>query len=87
MPTRLYILLIGDAAHAVSPSIGQGCNAALQDVQVFTQVLAQYQDDWAQALPAFTSQRLPDVHALRELSDYSSLGRHPTQNNNSTKGA
>ena len=64
------ILLIGDAAHAVSPSIGQGCNASLQDAMIFAQVLDQYQDDWEKALPAFTSQRLEDVHALRDLSDY-----------------
>ena len=64
------ILLIGDAAHAVSPSMGQGCNASLQDVMVLAQILDEYQDDWDQALPAFTSQRLADVHALRDLSDY-----------------
>lgn len=64
------ILLIGDAIHAVSPALGQGCNASLQDVQVFRWLLDQHQDDWQQALPAFTSQRLPDVHALRDLSDY-----------------
>ena len=64
------ILLIGDAVHAVSPSIGQGCNASLQDAMVFAQVLARYQDDWGKALPAFNSQRLEDVHALRDLSDY-----------------
>ena len=65
------ILLIGDAAHAVSASLGQGCNASLQDVWLFNQCLDQHQDDWAQALPAFTAQRLSDVHALRDLSDYS----------------
>ncbi|MGK7889490.1 MAG: FAD-dependent oxidoreductase [Leptolyngbyaceae cyanobacterium] len=65
------ILLLGDAVHAVSASVGQGCNASLQDVQVFTKLLDQYQDDWSQALPAFTEQRLADVHALRDLSDYS----------------
>ncbi|MEL7036308.1 MAG: NAD(P)/FAD-dependent oxidoreductase [Cyanobacteria bacterium J06592_8] len=65
------ILLVGDAVHAVSPSIGQGCNASLQDVQVFAQCLDQYEDKWEQALPAFTNQRLSDVHALRDLSDYS----------------
>lgn len=64
------ILLIGDAVHAVSPSIGQGCNSALQDVQVFADLLEQCGHDWAQALPAFTARRLPEVHALRELSDY-----------------
>lgn len=65
------ILILGDAAHAVSPSIGQGCNSALEDVWLFNQLLDQYQDDWGQALPAFSQQRVPDAHALRELSDYS----------------
>ncbi len=65
------ILLIGDAAHAVSPSIGQGCNASLEDVLIFERLLEQYEDDWALVLPTFSEQRVPDAHALRELSDYS----------------
>jgi kynurenine 3-monooxygenase len=65
------ILLIGDSAHAVSPSIGQGCNASLEDVLIFNRLLERYEDDWAQALPAFSEQRVADAHALRELSDYS----------------
>jgi kynurenine 3-monooxygenase len=65
------ILLIGDAAHAVSPSIGQGCNASLEDVLIFERLLDQYGDDWAQTLPAFSAKRVPDAHALRDLSDYS----------------
>ncbi|MDZ4877265.1 MAG: Kynurenine 3-monooxygenase [Chroococcidiopsis cubana SAG 39.79] len=65
------ILLIGDAAHAVSPSIGQGCNASLEDVLIFGQLLEQYEDDWELVLPAFSEQRVPDAHALGELSNYS----------------
>jgi kynurenine 3-monooxygenase len=65
------VLLIGDAAHAVSPSIGQGCNASLEDVLVFERLLERYEDDWALALPAFSEQRVPDAHALKDLSDYS----------------
>ncbi len=65
------ILLIGDAAHAVSPAIGQGCNASLEDVLIFERLLEQYEDDWALVLPTFSEQRIPDAHALRELSDYS----------------
>ena len=65
------VLLIGDAAHAVSPSIGQGCNASLEDVLVFDRLLERYEDDWALVLPAFSEQRIPDAHALKELSDYS----------------
>ena len=65
------IAMIGDAVHAVSPSIGQGCNAALQDAKAFADCLEEYKDDWEQALPAFTARRLPEAHALRSLSDYS----------------
>ncbi|MBD2067765.1 FAD-dependent monooxygenase [Leptolyngbya sp. FACHB-671] len=65
------ILLIGDAAHAVSPSLGQGCNASLEDVLILERLLEQYEDDWALVLPAFSEQRVTDAHALRELSNYS----------------
>ena len=64
------ILMLGDAAHAISPSIGQGCNAGLEDVVIFDQLLDHYQDNWKQALPAFSEKRVPDAHALKELSDY-----------------
>ncbi|GAB4232754.1 MAG: NAD(P)/FAD-dependent oxidoreductase [Stanieria sp.] len=64
------IMILGDAAHAVSPSLGQGCNCSLEDVQVLDRLLDQYQDDWAQVLPEFSNQRIPDLHALRELSNY-----------------
>ncbi len=65
------IVLIGDAAHAVSPSIGQGCNASLEDVLILGRCLDRYPDDWGQVLSAFSRQRVPDAHALQELSNYS----------------
>jgi len=58
-------------AHAVSPSIGQGCNASLEDVLILGHLLETYKDDWGKVLPAFSQQRVPDAHALQELSDYS----------------
>lgn len=64
------ILLLGDAVHAVSPSLGQGCNSALQNVQLFATLLDRFADHWSIALPAFTKERLPDLHALQELSSY-----------------
>jgi len=67
---RDCVLLIGDAAHAVSASVGQGCNSALEDARIFAGYLEQYQDDWSKALPAYTTDRLPNAHALRELSDF-----------------
>ena len=66
-----HILILGDAAHAVSPSIGQGCNASLEDVLILDRLLETYADDWSKVLPAFSQQRVPDAHALQDLSDYS----------------
>ncbi|KAF3886167.1 MULTISPECIES: FAD-dependent oxidoreductase [Nostocales] len=64
------VLLIGDAAHAVPPSIGQGCNSALEDVVVFDALLDEYSDNLAEALEQFTIRRRPDAWALVELSNY-----------------
>ena len=60
---------MGDAAHAVSPSLGQGCNAALEDAAILDALLDEYEDNLAAALPEFTARRLPDARALWELSD------------------
>lgn len=65
------ILILGDAAHAVSPSIGQGCNASLEDVLILDRLLSDYAEDWSKVLPEFSQQRVPDAHALQELSNYS----------------
>jgi len=65
------VLLIGDAAHAVSPSLGQGCNSALQDAVLFNECLDHHRDDWRLALSSFTNRRLKCAHALEELSSYS----------------
>ena len=63
------VLLIGDAAHAVSPSLGQGGNAAFEDVEVLDRLLDEYSDDLNLVLPEFSTRRQPDAHALVELSD------------------
>lgn len=63
------VLLIGDAAHAVSFFIGQGCNAALEDVVLFDNLLNEYSDDLVVAIEQFTIRRKQDAHALVELGD------------------
>lgn len=65
------VLILGDAAHSVSPSIGQGCNAALEDAAIMNSLLDEYVDDWATAIAQFTERRKADAHALVELGDYS----------------
>ncbi|BAZ18091.1 putative kynurenine 3-monooxygenase [Calothrix sp. NIES-4071] len=52
--------------------MGQGCNAAFEDVVIFNTLLDEYLDNWAEALPQFTLRRKPDAHALVELSDNAS---------------
>ena len=64
------VLIMGDAAHATSPSLGQGCNASFEDVALFDELLNEYSDNFAEAISQFTLRRLPDAHALVELSDY-----------------
>ena len=64
-----WVLIMGDAAHAVSPSLGQGCNAALEDAAILDSLLDEYEDNLAEALPEFTARRLADARALWELSD------------------
>lgn len=61
------VLIMGDAAHAVSSALAQGCNAALEDVLVLDTLLDKYSDNWAKATEQFTIHRKPDADALAEL--------------------
>ncbi|XGW00398.1 MAG: FAD-dependent oxidoreductase [Leptolyngbya sp. BL-A-14] len=62
------VLLLGDAIHCFPPDIGQGVNAALEDVFVLNEALDQKQDDLAQALPHYEAIRLMDVKAVVRLA-------------------
>ena len=64
------VLILGDAAHAVAPSLGQGCNSAMEDVAILERLLDKYEDNWTEVLPQFSLCRVPDAHALNELSNY-----------------
>lgn len=50
------VVYLGDAAHATSPQLGQGCNLALVDAQVLTQALA-ISDSLPLALDAYSRSR------------------------------
>ena len=64
-------ILLGDAAHTFSAALNQGCNSALQDVQVLQKCLMKHNNNWNDALAAYEQERAQDVHAAHELSDYS----------------
>jgi 2-polyprenyl-6-methoxyphenol hydroxylase-like FAD-dependent oxidoreductase len=50
------VVLIGDAAHAVTPHLAQGASIAIEDAVVLAELLAS-SDSVEQALPAFMSRR------------------------------
>jgi len=66
--SRDDIVLMGDAAHATSPAIGQGMNQALKDAQVLCRLLKEHDHDFQTALPAFSEARVKEGNALTELS-------------------
>ncbi|KAL2001553.1 hypothetical protein VTN02DRAFT_1603 [Thermoascus thermophilus] len=75
------VVIIGDATHAVLPFYGQGLNAGLEDVRILFEFLDKYgvydlqsRDAEARktlraaAFQAYTDQRVPDTHAINDLS-------------------
>lgn len=64
------VLIIGDAAHAISPSLGQGCNAALEDTLILNELLDEYGDNFAQVLEQFSLRRKDDAYAVAEMSEF-----------------
>ena len=53
----------------MSPVLGQGLNAALEDVVVFALCLEQHQGSVDTALPAYNRARLPDVRAIMLVNE------------------
>lgn len=62
------VVIMGDAAHATSPSIGMGMNTALRDAQIFSEILEECQDDFEKALPAFSKARVKEGNSLSDLA-------------------
>jgi kynurenine 3-monooxygenase len=62
------IVLLGDAAHATVPFLGQGMNMALEDAYKLYMHLEESNDDFATALPAFTQARKPESDAMQAMA-------------------
>lgn len=65
----LQTVLLGDAAHTMTPALGQGLNSGLEDVAVFAQCLRDFGGDVDVALPAYTRARLPDIKAIMTINE------------------
>lgn len=61
------LLLIGDAAHALTPFHGQGMNCAFEDCTVLHDLLQQH-SDWAAAFAAFEQMRRPNTDAIADMA-------------------
>lgn len=61
------VALIGDAAHSIFPSYGQGANAGFEDCATLADCMEQYGDDWEALLAEFERRRRPNTNAIADL--------------------
>ncbi|CAB9518723.1 Kynurenine 3-monooxygenase [Seminavis robusta] len=66
--SEISVAIMGDAAHATSPSIGMGMNTALRDAQVFYQLLQEHKDNLTEVLPEFSNKRVKEGNSLTDLA-------------------
>ena len=62
------VLLVGDSAHAIVPSYGQGANSGFEDCALFADCLAAAEGDWGVAFRTFEQQRKADADAIADLA-------------------
>ncbi len=61
------LLLIGDAAHAITPFHGQGMNCCFEDCRELDALLTG-SDDWARSFLEFETTRRPNTHAIADMA-------------------
>jgi 2-polyprenyl-6-methoxyphenol hydroxylase-like FAD-dependent oxidoreductase len=62
------ITLVGDAAHTMPPTLGQGANQTLEDAWVLGRELAKDGDDPAARLRAYEKARYPHISLVSRLA-------------------
>ncbi len=61
------VVLLGDAAHSILPSYGQGANAGFEDVAVLDRCLERFGDDWNAAFSEYEQLRRPNMDVMADL--------------------
>lgn len=62
------VALIGDAAHAMVPFLGQGMNAGFEDCTVLCELLDRHGEDFDAVLPLYEALRRPNCDAVTTMS-------------------
>lgn len=62
-----HLLLIGDAAHAITPFHGQGMNCAFEDCRELIALIGGG-SDWSAAFREFERTRKPQTHAIADMA-------------------
>jgi 2-polyprenyl-6-methoxyphenol hydroxylase-like FAD-dependent oxidoreductase len=62
------VLLLGDAAHATTPNMGQGAGMAVEDAAMLARCLQEIPHDWPAAFALFTTRRRPRTTRIVEQS-------------------
>lgn len=82
------VLILGDAAHAIPPSAGQGINQAFEDVYMFALLLAEAKRGKAKledTLTTWVSYRQDRINKVLELNKQVDLRRMPSQAHNGSE--
>jgi kynurenine 3-monooxygenase len=61
------VALVGDAAHAIFPSYGQGANAGFEDCAVLDDCMDEYGEDWEMIFREYEGRRKPNTDAIADL--------------------
>lgn len=61
------VVLIGDAAHAIYPSYGQGANAGFEDCAVIYECIQKYGENWKAIFNEYERRRKPNTDAIADL--------------------
>lgn len=61
------VCLVGDAAHAILPSYGQGANAAFEDCSVLGRCMDEHGSDWHAVFRDFEARRRPSMNFMADL--------------------
>jgi kynurenine 3-monooxygenase len=73
------VLLMGDAAHAITPFYGMGMNIGLEDCMVFMDLLEKSRFDFAKTFASLEKVRKPNTDAMGDLSykNFMSISQSP----------